>query len=321
MFQLSDKREEIMEIKKVAIIGLGALGILFGAQIASKIGADLIIIADEKRIDNYRKNGVYCNGEGCSFYYKTPEEAEKVDLVIFAVKINGLKDAIEAVRPFVGPDTLMMSLLNGITSESIIGAALGEENLIWACAQGMDTVKVGNALSYTNTGMICFGNRDDDLSAEKIKRVQRFFDRVGIAYQIDNRMNRKIWAKFMLNVGVNQVVSVCGENYGSVKKPGEVRELMIAAMAEVIPVARKEGVDLGEADIIYWLGVVDALSDEGKPSMRQDVEARRPSEVELFSGTVVALGSKHGIKTPVNAMLYEKIRVIEKDYGVCADVQ
>ena len=87
-----------------------------------------------------------------------------------------------------------------------------------------------------------------------------------------------------------------------------------AAMAEVIPVAKQEGVALDEADITYWLGVVDALSDAGKPSMRQDIEAKRPSEVALFSGTVVALGQKHGIKTPVNAMLYDNIMAIEKDY-------
>ena len=303
-----------MEIKKVAIIGLGALGILFGAQIVQKIGDDLTIIADQKRIKNYQNNGVFCNGMPCRFHYKTPEQAEKVDLIIFAVKINGLSDAIEAVRPCVGPNTLMLSLLNGITSEVIIGEAFGEENLIWSCAQGMDTLKSGNALSYTNAGMICFGNRADDQPAEKIMRVERFFDQVGIAYQIDNRMDRKIWSKFMLNVGVNQVVSVYGQNFGSVKKSGKARDLMIAAMAEVIPVAKQEGVALDEADITYWLGVVDALSDAGKPSMRQDIEAKRPSEVALFSGTVVALGQKHGIKTPVNAMLYDKIMAIEKDY-------
>ncbi|WP_169314717.1 ketopantoate reductase family protein [Acetobacterium woodii] len=127
-------------------------------------------------------------------------------------------------------------------------------------------------------------------------------------------MDRKIWSKFMLNIGVNQVVSVYGQNFGSVKKPGRARDMMIAAMAEVIPVAKQEGVVLDEADIAYWLGVVDALSDAGKPSMRQDVEAKRPSEVALFSGTVVALRQKHRIKTPVNAMLYDNIMAIEKGY-------
>ncbi len=253
-------------------------------------------------------------GSPAGFTIKPRNRHKKADLIIFAVKINGLRDAIETVRPCVGPDTLMLSLLNGITSEAIIGEVFGEENLIWSCAQGMDTLKSGNALSYTNAGMICFGNRADDQPAEKVMRVERFFDRVGIAYQIDNRMDRKIWSKFMLNVGVNQVVSVYGQNFGSVKKPGKVRDLMIAAMTEVIPVAKQEGVALDEADIIYWLGVVDALSDVGKPSMRQDVEAKRPSEMALFSGTVVALGQKHGIKTPVNAMLYDNIMAIEKGY-------
>ena len=303
-----------MDIKNVSIIGLGALGILFGQQISERSGSNLTVIADEGRIEKYQKQGIFCNGKPCDFHYQMPDDHGIADLILFSVKINGLNDAIRSVKSHVGPDTILMSLLNGITSEAIIGAAFGEANLIWAVAQGMDAVKEANRLQYKNPGMICFGNRNGDEPSEKVARVQRFFNRMGIAYQIDNRMDRKIWSKFMLNVGVNQVVSTFGENYGSVQRPGEPRELMIAAMAEVIPIARKEGVDLNEADITYWLGVVDSLSASGKPSMRQDVEARRPSEVELFSGTILALGKKHDIITPVNAMLYEQIKTLEAGY-------
>ncbi|MBU4438385.1 MAG: 2-dehydropantoate 2-reductase [Acetobacterium sp.] len=303
-----------MKIKKVSVIGLGALGILFGHQLAKKIGSDFSVIADQKRIAKYRAQGIFCNGEAYEFHYQAPTDNDLADLIIFAVKINGLEEAIESVRNHVGPDTIMMSLLNGITSETIIGDAFGEANLIWSVTQGMDTVKEDNLLFYTNPGIICFGNRNGGESSEKINRIQGFFDRTGIAYQIDNQMDRKIWAKFMLNVGVNQVVSIFGENFGSVQKPGKLRELMIAAMAEVILVAGKEGVVLTRDDITYWLGVVDSLSPQGKPSMRQDVEARRLSEVELFSGTVNRLGAKHGIDTPVNGYLYEEIKAIESQY-------
>jgi len=303
-----------MKIKNVSIIGLGALGILFGHQISQKIGSDFSVIADQSRIEKYQSQGVFCNGEACDFNYQTPEDGGIADLIIFAVKIDGLEAAIEAVKNHVGPNTILMSLLNGITSETIIGEAFGEANLVWSVAQGMDTVKEGNQLFYNNPGIICFGNRNGDEPLEQVDRVREFFDRVGIAYQIDNWMERKIWAKFMLNVGINQVVSVFGENFGSVQKPGKPRELMIAAMNEVIPVARKEGVALGEEDITYWLKVVDDLSPEGKPSMRQDVEARRPSEVELFSGTVNRLSVKHGLETPVNEFLYETIRELERAY-------
>lgn len=303
-----------MKIKKVSIIGLGALGILFGHPIAQKIGSDFSVIADQKRIAKYRAQGIFFNGEACEFQYQTPADHDRADLIIFAVKNNGLEAAIESVRNHVGPNTVMMSLLNGITSETIIGEAFGEEKLVWSVAQGMDTVKEGNQLFYTNPGIICFGNRNGGEPSEKINRVSEFFDQIGIAYQIDNQMDQKIWAKFMLNVGVNQVVSVFGENFGSVQKPGKPRELMIAAMAEVIPVARKEGVVLTRDDITYWLEVVDALSSHGKPSMRQDVEARRLSEVELFAGTVNQLGAKHGIDTPVNGYLYEAIKMMESQY-------
>ncbi|AFA48346.1 ketopantoate reductase family protein [Acetobacterium woodii] len=304
-----------MEIEKVSIIGLGALGILFGDLIFQKISSDLTIIADQKRIEKYKTEGVFCNQKRCDFNYLSPEDETVIaDLIIFCVKINGLKEAIQAVEKHVGPNTIFISLLNGITSETIIGEHFGEKNLVWSVAQGMDTVKVENQLHYTNPGIICFGNRNSDEPSSTVKRVKNFFDKVGIAYQIDNQMERKIWSKFMLNVGINQVVSVFGENFGSVQKMGELRDLMIAAMAEVIPLAQKEGIDLNQADINYWLGVVDALDAKGKPSMRQDVEARRPSEVELFSGTVIQLGKKYGIVTPVNEMLYNKIKKVESSY-------
>jgi len=82
----------------------------------------------------------------------------------------------------------------------------------------------------------------------------------------------------------------------------------------VIVLAQKEKVDLSEDDLNYWLKVVGSLNPLGKPSMRQDIEAKRPSELELFAGTIVRLGKKHAIPTPVNRMLYDGIRDLESRY-------
>ena len=118
----------------------------------------------------------------------------------------------------------------------------------------------------------------------------------------------------MLNVGVNQTVAVYKSNYGEVQKPGPAREMMIAAMREVMALSEKEGVHLTEDDIEYWLSVLSKLNPEGKPSMAQDVEAKRLSEVELFSGTVIQLGKQHQIPTPVNEKMYRIIKEIESTY-------
>ena len=304
-----------MEIKTVSIIGLGALGILFGHHLSKRMAKeDLRIVADEERIKRYKREGVYSNGERCDFHYITPEEKTgPADMVLFTVKYQGLEDAIRAVRNQVGENTILLSALNGISSEKMIAEAYGPEKVLYCVAQGMDAVKTGNKLTYENMGMLVFGGKGPD-DADKVQRVAEFFRKTDFPHQVDSNMKKRLWGKFMLNVGVNQTVAVYKSNYGEVQKPGPAREMMIAAMREVMALSEKEGVHLTEDDLEYWLSVLSKLNPEGKPSMAQDVEAKRLSEVELFSGTVIQLGKQHQIPTPVNEKMYRIIKEIESTY-------
>lgn len=305
-----------MEIRAVAIVGLGALGVLFGHQMEKNLPeGTLRVVADAARIERYRRDGVYSNGEICRFRYAAPEDAgDPADLVLFAVKFDGLAGAIAAVRNHVGPGTIILSLLNGISSEGIIGRALGEEKVLPCVAQGMDAVKVENRLTYHSMGKLCFGDWEAGAAPEKAAAVARFFGRAGVPHEVCPDMARRLWGKFMLNVGVNQAVAVYGCDYGAVQRDGPARQVMIAAMEEVLALSEREGVPLTRGDLDYWLRVLGTLNPAGKPSMRQDLEAGRASEVELFSGTVLALGEKHGMATPVNRMLYDRIREIESRF-------
>lgn len=305
-----------MEIKTVSIIGLGALGILFGNHLSKRMPKkDLRIIADRDRIIKYKNNHVYCNKEACEFKYMTPEElCEPADLVIFTVKYDGLKDAIEAVKNQVGEKTIILSALNGITSEAVIGEAYGMDKILYCVAQGMDAVKVGNKLTYEHMGMLCFGEGEPEIISPKVKKVAEFFEKMEVPYEAVTDMNKRLWGKFMLNVGVNQTVAVYESNYGEIQREGQARDTMISAMKEVMALSKREGINLTEDDLNYWLDILDSLNPSGKPSLRQDLEARRYSEVELFSGTVIKIGEKYGVKTPVNKQLYDKIKLIESKY-------
>lgn len=90
---------------------------------------------------------------------------------------------------------------------------------------------------------------------------------------------------------------------------------MISASREVIAIAQKADINLTENDINNYLKVIATLSPEGKTSMFQDVEAGRKTEVEIFSGTVIELGRKYGVPTPVNDVLFRIIRAIEQLAG------
>lgn len=305
-----------MEIKSVSIIGLGALGVMFGHKMSKHMEpGSLRIIADRDRIDRYTRDSIYSNDELCEFKYVSPDEkTAPADLLIFAVKFSGLRDAISSAKNHVGRNTVILSLLNGISSEEIIGASFGADKLLYSVAQGMDAVKVGNRLTYHHMGMICFGDMDSAELSEKAKAVASFFDRTGIPYQVFQDMRKRLWGKFMLNVGVNQVAAVFKCDYGGILRDGTARDTMIAAMKEVMLLSEKEGVDLTQSDLEYWLGVLDGLSPDGKPSMQQDLEAKRKSEVELFSGTILELGRKHDLVFPVNRMLYDRIKEMESEF-------
>ncbi len=300
-------------IETVSIIGLGALGILFGHHLSKKMPIkSLRIIADEKRIKKYISEPVYCNNEKCSFNFVLPQaEGDPADLAIFAVKFGGLNDAIRDMGNQIGKETIILSALNGISSEDIIGRSCGFGNLLYCVAQGMDGIRNGNSLTYKNMGMLCFGDPEPDLISEKTKAVEEFFLRTHLPHMVKTDMGKRMWGKFMLNVGVNQAVSVFRGTYGTVQSDGEARDTMISAMEEVIKISHKEGFPQTNEDLKYWLTVVMALSPDGKPSMAQDIDARRMTEVELFSGTVIRLGKKHGISTPVNQYLYDQIKAVE----------
>lgn len=118
----------------------------------------------------------------------------------------------------------------------------------------------------------------------------------------------------MMNVGINQTSAILKAPYGVFQKITEARELMESACREVLRVSEKAGISLSEEDIARYFEIIASLSPEGKTSMLQDVEAGRKTEVEIFAGTVIELGRRYGVETPINRVLFQMIRTLEQTY-------
>lgn len=306
-----------MSIKKVSIVGMGALGILFGNYIQSKIGKESVsFVLNKERIDKYKKEGLTCNGKPCDFNVINEEiQGEKAELLIMAVKSTSLTEAIETARNQVGENTIIISLLNGISSEEIIGQAFGEDKIIYCVAQGMDAVKLGNKFEYSHMGELRIGiPKNEGYKQKKLNSLVEFFNSIDLPYTLEEDIIHRLWSKFMLNVGINQVVMINEGSYGTVQERGEAREMMKEAMREVIKLASYENVNLSEEDLNGYLKLIDTLDPKGMPSMRQDGLMKRPSEVELFSGTVLRLSEKYKIQSKVNEYLYNRVKEIESRY-------
>lgn len=303
-------------IGSVAIIGMGALGILYGHLIGRRIGYEnLFFVADAARVRRFNSVGVTCNGEKCPFRMMEAKDAPAPDLLIFATKATGLESAIGLAKQFAGPDTIIISLLNGITSEEIISEKLGGRHVLYTVAQGMDATKIGPDLKYSHPGTLCVGlPAGDQERLPDLEMLCELLTRCDVPFERDPDILHRIWAKWMLNVGVNQLCMVEEGGYAVVQKPGPARDRMIGAMREAMQIALKSGVAVTEKDLSFYVGLIDTLASEGMPSMRQDGLAHRLSEVESFAGTVVKKGHDLGVPVPVNESLYREIREREAGY-------
>lgn len=315
-FEKESGERAMNEIKTVSLIGLGALGILYASRIQKVLEKDeLRIIADSNRIHKYQQEGIYCNGERCSFHYVTPDTPVKpADLLMICTKSTGLSQAIQDVANHVGPETTILSAINGITSEEVIAETYGSEKVLYAVAQNTDATRTGTHLTYHSVGSLALGEKDKSISP-RLLMVKSLLDKAGIGCEVPQDILRHQWSKFMFNVGLNQVTTVFETNYGGVQEPGEARRMMLDAMDEVRRLSLPAGIGLTKEDIQYWMDMLDTLAPECKPSMRQDAEASRPTELALFAGTVRKLGKQFGMDTPVNDFLFDKISEMEDHYG------
>lgn len=303
----------VSSISTVHLIGLGAVGSAYASLLYNMDKHCIKVVLDEDRLSRYQQ-GTRINGTRYYFDLTVPKAGDQqAELIIIAVKGHHLRRAIEIITPLVGENTIILSLLNGITSEDDLSQVFGREKVLHGFVVGTDAGRDNGEVHFTTPGKIVFGEYYPEVSG-KSAPVAELFSKAGVAYTLAQDIRKEMWWKFMMNVGVNQTSAVLRATYGDYQNIPEARELMASACREVLHLAHKEGINLSESDIDEYLRIFSTLSPQGKTSMLQDVEAGRKTEVESFALAVMNLGKKHGIPTPVNQTLYYMIRVIEARY-------
>ncbi len=300
------------KIDRVHVIGLGGIGGTYSSKLFD-INSDFVkVIANKDRIEKYKRNKFIINGMNYDFNYVDSEtKGEIAELILVCVKYHDLSETINAMKNFVGPDTIILSLLNGISSEEIIGEEFGMEKMLYGMCVGIDAVREENKIRFSSSGKINFGEKTNKIYSPKVEAVREVFDKANIPYVIPEDMIRTLWWKYMINVGINQASAVLRAPYKAFMNIKEARDLMDDAMWEVIRLSEKVGVNLNAKDVADWYKILEKLDPQNKTSMLQDIEAGRKTEVEMFAGQVCKMGDEYGIDTKVNRTLYNIIKTIE----------
>ena len=308
-----------MKINNVIICGVGAVGLTFGGKVGGKSGGksggnphdicSLKILANKERIERYLKNPPVLNGENLDFEYITPDaKTAPADLIIIATKNDGLDSAIEYIKNFVGENTIIISLLNGVTSENRIAGVYGRGKVLHSYFIGHSAVREGNKVTQDGVGKICFGTPYEE-NMPKVRILKEFFEECGIDYEIPEDILYSLWLKFTFNTYANQLSAILKIPFGEMRGK-YFEDCAKCIIRETAQIAKAEGINTQnlERDALDCLKM---MCPEGKTSMLQDIEAGRKTEVDIFAGEIISKGRKYGISTPYNELLYSMIKFLE----------
>lgn len=303
------------EIQTVALIGLGGIGCSVARELCKAVGfGNFRVVADGARRERLEREGVVINGESCRFLIVSPDEQmEPADLVLVAVKFNALPQAIQDIRNQVGEHTTIISFLNGISSDRMLAEAYGWEHVLYGLVRRA-VIMQGNVCTYDpDGGMYYFGEARNPVISERVQPVCALFERSGLRCHVPEDMVHELWVKYMGNISENQSAAILGIPYAAWYEDGnDANWIREAACREVIAVANKLNIDLGEADLVRQRARAKCTPAWGKPSTLQDIEACRPTEVEMFAGELCRLGRELDVPTPINDLFYHMIRVLEQ---------
>lgn len=294
-------------IKKVAILGAGAVGsyVLYGLD---SCDIELGVVAEESRNERLKKQGIRINGKVYHPNVWTSSEAKGVDLLIVCLKYNALDSALDMIDHIVTDSTIVMSLMNGIDSEDIIEKRIGKGHIVHSLIK-VASHKEGDNFVFdpVSTVGIVFGEKNQK---DFVCDIEQLFSTSQLHYRSTDYIVEEIWSKFRLNVCNNLPQAILGAGVGCYRDSEHMKAIQKGLKDELEAIAKAKGIDMTKADPSATIG--SPVPKTARYSTLQDLDAKRHTEIDMFSGAIIKMGKELGIPTPYNEYTYHMIKALEE---------
>lgn len=295
------------------------MGGLFGAYLA-RAGEDVILIdVAEAAVEAINRDGVTIETKAgaceCVPVAATtrPESAGAVDLIVNFVKGYHTEAAILSARPLLRDDTAILTLQNGWGHADRIAALVGRERVLVGLTYSSATLLAPGRVRHTGSGVTHLGELDGRATA-RLEAAAAALRRAGFEVSLSSRIVEEIWKKLALNVCTLPTAALLRFAAHELIHHDGATALMQALLAEVVAVARAQGIALDEAE--RWQAILRLLAQAvgARASMLQDVEARRPTEIDVINGAIVEAGRRLGVATPFNDSMVWMVKSLQEAY-------
>jgi 2-dehydropantoate 2-reductase len=295
---------------RIAVMGAGAVGCYFGGMLA-RAGHQVILIGRANHVEAIRQHGLLMDTTAFRAYVPVGASTDISDiraasLVLFCVKSSDTDNAAARMAPFVGRDTTVLSLQNGV------------DNVERICTQLPHTVYP--AVVYVAAEMVGPGHVKHHGRGELVVGPSAMtpatledFANAGVPVQVSDNVLGELWAKLILNCAYNAISAIAKLPYGVLFENEGAKDLMRLIVHECLAVARRESITLpGDS----WQGVerIAATMPGQSSSTAQDLMRGRRSEIDHLNGFIVRRGKSLAIDTPANQALYSIVKLLESTF-------
>lgn len=305
----------------ITIVGAGAMGGWLASSL-SGAGNDVTVLdVSEELVSCINQNGLQVETKDGTKNVRlhatsNAEDVKHSEMVFFFVKAHHTKSAAELARPFIGPDTIVVSLQNGWGNADTLASVYEPKQIVVGVTYHSATVRMIGHIAHTGVGQTFVGPYQDEASLDMAHRVGALLEEAGVQNTVTSTVKTEIWKKLILNAATLPTSALAGLAAGDLGKHQEMMTVVDAITEEAVNVARAQGYDIEFGERKDRIHSVLEGAGKGKSSMLQDAEARRKTEIEVVNGAVVRAAEKVEVPVPLNRVMVSLIHGLEQGWNL-----
>ena len=304
---------------KTTVVGTGAMGSVYAALLADAGNEVCAVDTWAEHIAAIQANGLRVEGASGARTVRLnatgdPSEVGLCDLVVVATKAHDVAAAAASAGPMIGPETLILTIQNGVGAPERIAATIQSDNILNGIAGGFGASIVGPGHAHHNDMQLIALAEFAGPVTPRLQRVAKVWSAAGFNVRVCDDVTRMVWEKLICNVAYSGPCTVSRRTIGEVQGSAHMWRVSSGCASEAYAVARAQGIALSFEDPVAHVRAFGAKMPDARPSMLLDHLAGRRSEVDAINGAIPDLGAEFGVPTPYNEVVSALVRALEEGF-------
>ena len=299
---------------KIAVVGTGAMGSVYASHLG-KAGHEVWAIDTwQEHIDAIATSGLTVSGAGGSFVVdnlrvgRSPHDAGSCDVWMIATKASAVDEVAAEIAPLLGPDDIVMAFQNGLGAGERVARHVPAGHILIGIAEGFgSSIPEPGHVHHEGMRLIRIGEMHGGMT-KRLRRIEQVWRDAGFNVRAFADVTVMIWEKFLCNVTLSAPCAVFDVTVGELMSDPEAWRIALGCASEAHRLGVAKGIEFSFDDPLRYVTDFAATIPNASPSMRLDHLARRPSEIDVINGQVVALSRQIGLEAPYNETLCAIVR-------------